>query len=216
MAAARVLVIDGNRAAVREQQRAAGGSDTGEGYAQVLGQLAQVSCDIVRPADGEVRFAPGSGLGSYDGVAITGSALNIYDGGAAVERKFIASLGLDPNSIDNGDGSGLTQGDRITPHDLATLLQWETRSSNGHAFISALAVAGVNGTVRHHLLGSDAVGRVRAKDGYIWHVSTFSGYARTKHHGLIVFSVMFNDADGRRKPFLAAEDKIVETIVDWP
>ena len=139
-----------------------------------------------------------------------------FDGGAAVERKFVASLGLDPLSIENGDGSGLSQGDRITPHDLTTILRWETRSRDGASFINALALAGINGTVRRHLLGSDAVGRVRAKDGYIWHVSTFSGFARTKHHGLIVFSVMFNDAMGLIKPFKDAQDKIVETIVDWP
>jgi len=71
-----ILVIDGNRAATREQQVTAGGQPSGEGYAQVLKSLAGVSCDIVRPADGEVRFASGSGLASYDGVAITGSALN--------------------------------------------------------------------------------------------------------------------------------------------
>lgn len=139
-----------------------------------------------------------------------------FDGGAEVERKFVASLGLDPTTIDNGDGSGLSQGDRVTPHDLTAILGWEARSSAGHWFVGALARAGINGTVRHHLLGSDAVGRVRAKDGYIWHVSTFSGYAWTKRHGLIVFSVMFNDADGKLKPYQDAQDKIVETIVDWP
>jgi GMP synthase (glutamine-hydrolysing) len=85
---ARILVIDGNRAATRAQQVAAGGQPTGEGYAQVLQSLAAVNCDIVRPADGEVRFAPGSGLASYDGVAITGSALNVYDGGAHIERQI--------------------------------------------------------------------------------------------------------------------------------
>jgi GMP synthase (glutamine-hydrolysing) len=85
---ARILVIDGNRAATRAQQVAAGGQPTGEGYAQVLQSLAPVNCDIVRPADGEVRFAPGSGLASYDGVAITGSALNVYDGGAHIERQI--------------------------------------------------------------------------------------------------------------------------------
>lgn len=84
----RILVIDGNRAAIREQQIAAGGQSTGEAYAQVLRSLAAVSCDIVRPADAEVRFACGSGLGSYDGVAITGSALNVYDGGAHIERQI--------------------------------------------------------------------------------------------------------------------------------
>jgi GMP synthase (glutamine-hydrolysing) len=83
-----ILVIDGNRAAIREQQVAAGGQPSGEGYAQVLKSVAAVNCDIVRPADAEVRFAPGSGLSSYDGVVITGSALNVYEGGAPIERQI--------------------------------------------------------------------------------------------------------------------------------
>ncbi len=87
MTRASILVVDGNRAATREQQVVAGGRPSGEGYAQVLQSLAEVSCDIVRPADGAVRFAPGTGLGSYDGVAITGSALNVYDGGVHIERQ---------------------------------------------------------------------------------------------------------------------------------
>jgi GMP synthase (glutamine-hydrolysing) len=88
MAEASILVIDGNRAATREQQIAAGGQASGEGYAQVLQSLAAVNCDIVRPADGEVQFPSGSGVGSYDGVAITGSALNVYDGGAHIDRQI--------------------------------------------------------------------------------------------------------------------------------
>ena len=87
MSVARILVIDGNRAATRAQQVAAGGQPSGEGYAQVLQSLAEVSCAIVRPADSKVQFAPGTGLASYDGVAITGSALNVYDGGTHIERQ---------------------------------------------------------------------------------------------------------------------------------
>ena len=88
MSPATVLVIDGNRAAVREQQVAAGGSPTGEAYARTLERLAAVRCDIVRPADGEVHLPHPSGLAGYDGVAITGSALNVYDGGAHIERQI--------------------------------------------------------------------------------------------------------------------------------
>jgi GMP synthase (glutamine-hydrolysing) len=88
MPQASILVIDGNRAAIREQQLAAGGSSSGEGYAQTLQALAAVRCDIVRPADGEVHFASGTGLDTYDGVAITGSALNVYDGGPHIERQL--------------------------------------------------------------------------------------------------------------------------------
>jgi GMP synthase (glutamine-hydrolysing) len=88
MSQPRILVIDGNRAAIREQQVAAGGQPTGEAYAQTLQRLAPVACDIVRPADGEVRLPAGVGLADYDGVAITGSALNIYDGGEHIERQI--------------------------------------------------------------------------------------------------------------------------------
>ena len=83
-----ILVIDGNRAATREQQVAAGGQPSGEGYAEVLKSLGAARCDIVRPADGEVRFPNAAGLAAYDGVAITGSALNVYDGGAHIERQI--------------------------------------------------------------------------------------------------------------------------------
>lgn len=139
-----------------------------------------------------------------------------FDGGLAVEQHFLQQLGLDPKSLDGSDGSGLSQGDRVTPHDLAALLAWEARSPSGDPVVHALAQAGIYGTVRHRLLGSDAVGRVRAKDGYIWHVSTFSGYAQTRRHGLVAFSVMVNDAVGPLDPYIADEDKIVEQIVDWP
>jgi D-alanyl-D-alanine carboxypeptidase/D-alanyl-D-alanine-endopeptidase (penicillin-binding protein 4) len=139
-----------------------------------------------------------------------------FDGGADVERKFIASLGLDPTSIDNGDGSGLSQGDRITPRDITTILRWEWQGPYRDAYVYALGRPGISGTVRRHLVGTDAVGRVWAKDGYIWHVSTFSGYAFTKHHGLVVFSIMMNDAIGLLAPFRAAQDEIVRTLVDLP
>ena len=87
MSRAHILVIDGNRAATRAQQVAAGGSPSGEGYVEVLQSLAPLNCEIVRPADGEVSFAAGTGLGSFDAVAITGSALNVYDGGAHIDRQ---------------------------------------------------------------------------------------------------------------------------------
>jgi GMP synthase (glutamine-hydrolysing) len=47
-----------------------------------------VDCDIVRPADAEVRFAGGASLTDYDGAVITGSALNVYEGGAHIERQI--------------------------------------------------------------------------------------------------------------------------------
>ena len=87
MSGARILVIDGNVAKVRALQTAVLGYDSGKGYAQILKRIdASLDVDILKAADGE-RFAPGADLASYDGVTITGSALNIYNGGDPVTRQ---------------------------------------------------------------------------------------------------------------------------------
>jgi GMP synthase (glutamine-hydrolysing) len=84
----RILVIDGNLARLRDRQRAMIGYDTGEGYAQVLRRLdSSVRADVVCPADAEISLPGGVGLIDYDGVTVTGSALNIYDGGPAIARQ---------------------------------------------------------------------------------------------------------------------------------
>jgi len=84
----RVLVVDGNRAETRARQIEAGGHGSGEGYVETLaGLLPDLHCDIVRPADGEASLPPGVALADYDGVAMTGSALNVYDGGPHIERQ---------------------------------------------------------------------------------------------------------------------------------
>jgi GMP synthase (glutamine-hydrolysing) len=84
----RILVIDGNQAEVRAKHKSMGGTDSGDGYAATLKRLhPDLEVDIVRPADGEPKLPQGVTLADYDGVAISGSALNIYSREVAVERQ---------------------------------------------------------------------------------------------------------------------------------
>jgi GMP synthase (glutamine-hydrolysing) len=84
---ARILVIDGNIAEVRARQRAALGYDSGTGYANVLRRIdPSLRVDVLAAADG-AGLPAGVALGSYDGVTVTGSALNVYHGGAPVARQ---------------------------------------------------------------------------------------------------------------------------------
>ena len=86
---ARVLVIDGNQAEVRAKHKSVGGTDSGDGYAATLKRLQpDLEVDIVRPADEEPKLPNGVALADYDGVAISGSALNIYSREIAVERQI--------------------------------------------------------------------------------------------------------------------------------
>jgi GMP synthase (glutamine-hydrolysing) len=89
MPSTRLLVIEGNSAASRAAQIAAGGVASGEGYAALLQELLPAAAvDICYPADAPVVFPAGVTLDAYDGVAITGSSLHVYDGGPAVQRQI--------------------------------------------------------------------------------------------------------------------------------
>jgi len=84
MSSPHLLVIEGNTAELRAKQVTAGGQIMSDGYADLLRKLSPgVVVDICYPADPGANL-PLGGLESYDGVAITGSALNVYDGGPAI------------------------------------------------------------------------------------------------------------------------------------
>ncbi|MFA5121106.1 type 1 glutamine amidotransferase [Zavarzinia sp.] len=84
----RLLVVEGNTAAGRERAVASGGAPAGEAYAALLRDLApDATVDICYPADPGTNLPGVEELGAYDGVAITGSALNVYDGGPAIEPQ---------------------------------------------------------------------------------------------------------------------------------
>ena len=80
------LVAEGNAREGRESYRAGFGQTASEAYAECLRRIApDAECDIGFPADAEAGFpAP---LAAYDAVFVTGSALNLYDGGPEVTRQ---------------------------------------------------------------------------------------------------------------------------------
>jgi GMP synthase (glutamine-hydrolysing) len=88
MPAPRLLVCEGNTADLRARQVAAGGQIMSDGYADLLRQLLPGAVvDICYPADPGANL-PIGGLAGYDGVAITGSALNVYDRGPTIDPQI--------------------------------------------------------------------------------------------------------------------------------
>jgi GMP synthase (glutamine-hydrolysing) len=80
----RLLVVEGNTPAARRRIAESAGATPAESYARVLrGIASDAIVDICTPADGDGTTP--QPLDSYDGVAITGSSLNIY-------QRDIASL----------------------------------------------------------------------------------------------------------------------------
>jgi GMP synthase (glutamine-hydrolysing) len=89
MPAPRLLVMEGNSPATRAQQVAAGGTVASQGYADLLQDLLPgVVVDICFPGDPGANLPDGTALADYDGVAITGSGLHVYDDGPEVTRQI--------------------------------------------------------------------------------------------------------------------------------
>ena len=86
----RLLVVEGNVRAGREAYRAGYGRTASESYVATLASLApEAEFDICLAADADAALPSGATLGDYDGVFITGSSLNLYDGGPAIERQVV-------------------------------------------------------------------------------------------------------------------------------
>jgi GMP synthase (glutamine-hydrolysing) len=89
MPAPRLLVMEGNSKATRAQHVAAGGTVSSTGYANLLQELLPAATvDICFPGDPGANLPIAEALEGYDGVAITGSGLHVYDGGIEVTRQI--------------------------------------------------------------------------------------------------------------------------------
>jgi serine-type D-Ala-D-Ala carboxypeptidase/endopeptidase (penicillin-binding protein 4) len=109
--------------------------------------------------------------------------------GAAFVAKTLAGAGVPLAGVRVVDGSGLSALDRVTARELAGILEaaWADPVL-GPALFSALAVAGVNGTLHDRMRRPPARGNVVAKTGTTDVASALSGYVRRRY----VFSVLQN------------------------
>jgi GMP synthase (glutamine-hydrolysing) len=79
MAPLRLLVVEGNTAEARARNLAVSGQTPSDAYAGVLKGLADDAVvDICFPADPGANIPDSEGIAGYDGVAITGSSLNLW------------------------------------------------------------------------------------------------------------------------------------------
>jgi serine-type D-Ala-D-Ala carboxypeptidase/endopeptidase (penicillin-binding protein 4) len=109
--------------------------------------------------------------------------------GAAAVTQSLVEAGVPMNGVRIVDGSGLSRLDRLTADALTAILRaaW-TNFTVRQAFLAALPVAGVNGTLEDRLRRPPARGNVLAKTGTTREASALSGYVR----GRYAFAVLQN------------------------
>ena len=89
MPSPRLLVIEGNSPQTMAEHVAVGGVPASKGYSDLLREvLPGAMVDICYPGDPTAVLPEGEALAGYDGIAITGSGLHVYNAGPEVVRQI--------------------------------------------------------------------------------------------------------------------------------
>jgi PBP4 family serine-type D-alanyl-D-alanine carboxypeptidase len=134
------------------------------------------------------------------------------DNGAQVERDFLKRIGVDPANVFIVDGSGLSRRDLVSPETWVAILAYMWTSPRRDAFVNALPIAGVDGTLRSRMKGTAAEGKVHAKTGYVGKARNLSGYVTAKDGETYAFSLLMNHYNGETSAINEIQDNICEIL----
>lgn len=136
------------------------------------------------------------------------------NGSLAVSKILAKNAHLDITGLRILDGSGLSPDNLATPSQMMQVLDFAYHHyPTSYDFISALPVAGVDGTLKHRMY--NIARKVRAKTGTISGVVSLTGYTVSADKEPLAFVIMINGNKGNGWRYKSLEDKIVTTLTRY-
>ena len=130
-------------------------------------------------------------------------------------RAYIEkSTGIKPNEYEFFNGAGFTRENLLTPKQLGAVLTAVRKDFRIFPeFLSALPIAGVDGTLRNRFKGFDSVGWVRAKSGLLNGAIGLAGFAGDSKGKIFTFVFLFNGSAGKEDSARQLFDRMADSIV---
>jgi D-alanyl-D-alanine carboxypeptidase/D-alanyl-D-alanine-endopeptidase (penicillin-binding protein 4) len=130
--------------------------------------------------------------------------------GARIALESLARVGLDTRALLIENGSGLSRIERVSADMLGHLLLLAWQRPWMPEYISALPIAGVDGTARRRLRDSAANGRAHIKTGSLNGVRAIAGYVLDRNGRRHAVVMMVNHAEAAASA--AAQDALLEWV----
>jgi D-alanyl-D-alanine carboxypeptidase/D-alanyl-D-alanine-endopeptidase (penicillin-binding protein 4) len=108
----------------------------------------------------------------------------------------LAAWGIPAGAQQLIDGSGLSRRNVISPEALMTVLRRLAHDGGSPAFVTALPVAGFDGSLANRMRGTPADGNVRAKTGTMSNIRSLAGYVTTRDGERLAFVIVVNNFEG--------------------
>jgi D-alanyl-D-alanine carboxypeptidase/D-alanyl-D-alanine-endopeptidase (penicillin-binding protein 4) len=141
--------------------------------------------------------------------------LGSISAGRRVVTATLTSWGIPDDSYIYYDGSGLSRYNYVAPEAVVRLLRRVHQRPEFDVFFDALPIAGVDGTLRNRMKGTNAEDNARAKTGFIANARALSGYVTTADGELLAFSIITNNFDTPVRPVEYVQDLIVERLANF-
>jgi len=114
------------------------------------------------------------------------------------------------------DGSGISRFNQITVGAIAGVLEkMYFDLINFDDYYNSLSVAGVDGTLKHRMMGTTAENNFHGKTGTLNGVCSLSGYLTNRKGDDLIVSIFFEFNKGSADFYRDIQDEIVELLADW-
>ncbi|MGI4716885.1 MAG: D-alanyl-D-alanine carboxypeptidase/D-alanyl-D-alanine endopeptidase [Janthinobacterium lividum] len=179
--------------------------------------LPELVRDTNKPSDNLLARTLFLSLGSLQAdpaagsFAIPSSGETTFARADAAVREWMRAHRINDTGFVIENGSGLSRTERITPQQMAYLLQAGLRSNWAPEFQASMPIAAIDGTLRRRLQGTAAAGRARLKTGTLRNVVALAGYVPDANGVQNVFVAMVNSeqaGNGRGRA-------VLDALVDW-
>ena len=131
--------------------------------------------------------------------------------GIRVIDDYLTGLGLDTQTLNIDNGSGLSREVRASAKLLADILEHAWTIPYRPEFISSLAITGVDGTAKYRLRHKAASGYAHVKTGTIDEVSAVAGYVHARSGGEYIVVGMMN----RKLAHKGHGKELMNALVAW-
>ncbi len=136
------------------------------------------------------------------------------NGGEAVKHILAKKAAVDASDLTIIDGSGLSRDNKVKPSQMMQVLDFAYHNyGTNYEFISALPIAGRDGTLKNRL--HNVATKVRAKTGTMSGVVALAGYAISKDKEALAFVIIINGQNGMGWKYKEIEDRIVTALTNY-